>query len=203
MNHLIKKLTPNRLRPLVEARMTKDGAHDWHHIERVYRNGLTIAATEPQADQVVLRAALLLHDIGEKLIGHGNALVDEQEVGDILQPLGVPEEKWTAIVIAINEHSFTRNAKASSLEAAIVQDADRLDAIGAIGIGRAFGYGGTHNRTLYDPDDPTNTIQHFYDKLFKLCDMMNTTEGQRLAKERHQFMQHFVRQFMQEWGGGA
>jgi uncharacterized protein len=202
MNHLIKKLTPNTLRPLVEARMTKDAAHDWHHIERVYRNGLTIAATEAQAEQVVLRAALLLHDMGEKKIGHANALVDEQEVGEILAPLGVPKEKWPAIVSAINEHSFSRRAKASSLEAAIVQDADRLDAIGAIGIGRAFAYGGAHNRSLYDPDDPCNTIQHFYDKLFKLCQMMNTSEGRRLAHERHEFMLLFVRQFMQEWEGG-
>ena len=203
MKEVMKKLTPEHLRPLVEARMTKDAAHDWHHIERVYRHGLAIVNTEATADEMVLRAALVLHDIGEKTIGRGNALVDEALIGDILGPLGVAKEKWPAIVTAINEHSFTRGAKPSTLEAAIVQDADRLDAIGAIGVARAFAYGGANDRPLYSPDDPTNTIQHFDDKLFRLRDLMNTTEGRRLADERHRFMEDFVTQFMQEWRGNG
>ncbi len=198
MKSLLEILTPDHLRSLVEAKMSKDAAHDWYHIERVYRNGLRIGRTEPAVDQLVLQAALVLHDIGEKTIDKGNAIVDETLIGQILTPLGVPVTKLPAIVIAINEHSFTRRAKPSSLEAAIVQDADRLDAIGAIGIARAFAYGGANDRALYAPDDPTNTIQHFDDKLFKLRSLMNTNEGQRLADERHEYMQGFVATFMQE-----
>ena len=201
MNSILEMLTPDHLRSVVEAKMSKDAAHDWYHIERVYRNGLHIAKTEPSADQIVLQAALVLHDIGEKTIGKGNAIVNEALIGQILTPLGVPVTKLPAIVIAINEHSFTRGAKPSNLEAAIVQDADRLDAIGAIGIARAFAYGGANNRPLYAPNDPTNTIQHFDDKLFKLRGLMNTSEGQRLADERHEFMQQFVAKFMDEWAG--
>ncbi|MGB0383609.1 MAG: HD domain-containing protein [Ardenticatenaceae bacterium] len=203
VREVIRRLTPEELRPFIEARMTKDAAHDWHHIERVYRNGLAIASTEPQADEVVLRAALVLHDVGAKTIERGNALVDEALVGEILGAFGVAEEKWPAIVTAVNEHSFTRGAKPSTLEAAIVQDADRLDAIGAIGVARAFAYGGANHRALYSPHDPSNTIQHFDDKLFKLRDLMNTTEGRRLADQRHRFMEHFVAEFMKEWAGEA
>lgn len=194
-------LTPERLRPLVERRMTVDGAHDWHHIERVFRNGLAIAATEPTCHQGILRAALLLHDVGEKQFGQGNMVVDERLVGEILAPLNVPNDWLPAIVRAINDHSFTRGAVPSSLEAAIVQDADRLDAIGAIGIARAFAYGGAHQRPLYDPYDSTNSIQHFHDKLFTLRDRMNTAEGRRLAAERHAFMEEFVARFFREWEG--
>ncbi len=183
--------------------MTADAAHDWHHIERVFRNGLAIAATEPEADPIVLRAALLLHDVGEKRFGHGNALVTSEEVTDLLAPFEVPAEALPAIVTAINEHSFTRGARPSTLEAAIVQDADRLDAIGAIGVARAFAYGGANSRPLYDPDDLTNSIQHFHDKLFRLKERMNTREGRRLAEARHVFMEHFVAEFMQEWQGEA
>lgn len=201
MKSILDILTPDYLRPLVEAKMSKDAAHDWYHIERVYRNGLRIAKTEPTADQIILQAALVLHDIGEKTIGKGNAIVDEALIGQMLAPLGVPSEKVPAIVVAINEHSFTRGAKPSTLEAAIVQDADRLDAIGAIGIARAFAYGGANDRPLYAPNDPTNTIQHFDDKLFRLRGLMNTTEGRRLADERHEFMEAFVATFMEEWEG--
>ncbi|HEX8683549.1 MAG TPA: HD domain-containing protein [Ardenticatenaceae bacterium] len=200
---LPERLTPTSLRPLVEARMTADAAHDWHHIERVFRNGLAIAATEPEANAVVLRAALLLHDVGEKRFGHGNAVVTIEEVADLLAPFEVPSEAVPAIVTAINEHSFTRGAKPSTLEAAIVQDADRLDAIGAIGVARAFAYGGANGRPLYDPDDLTNSIQHFHDKLFHLTERMNTREGRRLAEARHAFMERFVAEFMHEWNGEA
>jgi len=200
MKTILEILTPDYLRPLVEAKMSKDAAHDWYHIERVYRNGLRIAKTEPTADEIILQAALVLHDIGEKTIGKGNAIVSEALIGNILAPLGVPSEKLPVIVVAINEHSFSRGAKPSTLEAAIVQDADRLDAIGAIGIARAFAYGGANDRPLYAPNDPTNTIQHFSDKLFRLRDLMNTNEGRRLADERHEFMKQFVARFMEEWG---
>jgi uncharacterized protein len=194
-------LTPDTLKPYILARMTTDVAHDWAHIERVYRNGMAIARTEPSVNQIVLKAALLLHDIGTKVFGKGNAVVEVNTIADLLAPFAVDQSLYPAIVTAMNEHSFTRGAPPSTLEAAIVQDADRLDAIGAIGIARCFAYGGAHDRALYDPQDKSNSIQHFYDKLFTLRDKMNTTEGKRLAEEKHQVMETFVAQFMREWDG--
>lgn len=191
----------NKLKPLVLARMGMDAAHDWAHIERVYRNGMLIAATEQEANRTVVAAALILHDIGAKQFGKGNAEVDEATVAELLEAAGVDEELYPQIVTAINEHSFTRGQPPSTIEAAIVQDADRLDAIGAIGIARCFAYGGAHDRPLYDPHDKTNSIQHFYDKLLKLKDAMNTDEGRRMAEERHGFMEEFLDQFFREWKG--
>lgn len=195
------ELSPISLKPYILARMTTDAAHDWAHLERVYRNGMTIAQTEPNVNQIVLKAALLLHDIGAKVFGKGNAVVEVNILADLLAPFAVDPSLYPAIVTAINEHSFTRGARPSTLEAAIVQDADRLDAIGAIGIARCFAYGGANQRPLYDPHDNTNSIQHFYDKLFMLRDKMNTVEGKRLANERHRVMEAFVAQFMGEWEG--
>jgi uncharacterized protein len=194
-------LTPTALRPRVEPRMKIDAAHDWGHIERVFRCGMAIAATEPAADLLVLRAALVLHDLGEKKQGGGNRLVDVGEVGEILLPLAVLAPALARIVAAINEHSFTRGQQPATLEAAIVQDADRLDAIGAIGIGRTFAYGGALGRPLYDPDDPSSTIHHFYDKLLLLRGGMHTMEGRRLADARHAFMEQFLEHFLHEWAG--
>lgn len=192
---------PDTLKPYIVAQMTTDPAHDWAHIERVYRNGMAIARTEPSVNLILLKAALLLHDIGAKVFGKGNAVVAVNTIADLLTPFAVDPSLYPAIVTAINEHSFTRGAPPSTLEAAIIQDADRLDAIGAIGIARCFAYGGANHRALYDPNDQTNSIQHFYDKLFTLKDKMNTTEGKRLAAERHEVMEAFVAQFMHEWDG--
>jgi uncharacterized protein len=194
-------LTPASLRPLVEPRMKIDAAHDWGHVERVFHCGMAIAATEPDTDLLVLRAALVLHDIGEKTEGSGNRLVGESEVHEILLPFAVPAPALSRIVAAINEHSFTRGQQPATIEAAIVQDADRLDAIGAVGIGRAFAYGGALGRPLYDPEDRRSTIHHFYDKLLLLRDGMHTTEGRRLADARHAFLEQFLEQFLQEWAG--
>ena len=195
------ELTPEAVSARVLERMTSDAAHDWAHVERVFRNGMAIGCTEKSATPVVFKAALLLHDIGAKTIGKGNAVVEAGEVAALLAPFDVDPRHYAAITSAINEHSFTRDARPSTLEAAIVQDADRLDAIGAIGIARCFAYGGAHRRALYDPDDRSNSIQHFYDKLFTLRDKMNTAEGRRLAEERHRFMETFVAEFMREWDG--
>jgi uncharacterized protein len=192
-------IAPDTLKSQIVARMTTDAAHDWAHIERVYAHGMTIAQEEPEVNLTVLQAALLLHDIGTKVIGKGNAVVTEEDVATLLTPLGVDASLFGAIVTAINDHSFTRGARPRSVEAAIVQDADRLDAIGAIGIARCFAYGGAHDRPLYDPNDQSNSIQHFYDKLFTLKDKMNTAGGKRLAAERHAVMEAFVAQFMKEW----
>lgn len=195
-----KPLTPEALRPLVEPLMRTDAAHDWHHIVRVWQNALAIAATEPRTDHEILNPAALLHDLGEKLPGQSNALVTEEIIAPLLAPFEVSPPKLPIIVQAINEHSFSRGWPPSSLEAAIVQDADRLDALGAIGIARTFAVGGARQRPLYDPSDLTNSIQHFYNKLLTLKDRMNTAEGRRLAERRHAFMEQFLVEFYSEWG---
>ncbi|HYN88088.1 MAG TPA: HD domain-containing protein, partial [Ardenticatenaceae bacterium] len=171
-----------------------------YHVARVWRSARAIAATEPDVDYEILDAAGLLHDIGEKQPGRGNALVDVETLAQLLAPFEVPPEKYARIVQAINEHSFSRGWAPGSIEAAILQDADRLDAIGAIGVARAFAVGGARGRPLYDPSDPTNSLQHFYDKLLKLKDRMNTAEGRRLAGRRHAFLEQFLAEFLREWG---
>lgn len=193
-------LDPGAIRPVLEAHMPTDAAHDWHHIVRVWRSAQAIAATEVGVDHEILDPAVLLHDLGEKLPGRGNALLAEAEIAPILAPFGVARAKLPAIVQAINEHSFTRGWAPGSIEAAILQDADRLDAIGAIGIARCFAVGGARRRPLYDPADSTNSVQHFYDKLLRLRDGMNTAEGRRMAEQRHAFMLGFLDQFFAEWG---
>ena len=201
MSQLAARLTPATLRPLIAAQMAQDAAHDWFHIERVFHNGLAIAATEDGVEEVVLRAALLLHDLGEKQPQGGNAPVRPDTIAGILRPLGVPEASIPPILTAINEHSYSQGRRPRSLESAILQDADRLDAIGAIGIARAFAFGGARGRPLYDPDDPSSTVHHFHDKLLRLKDGMHTAEGRRLAERRHQHMQDFLAQFDAEWHG--
>jgi uncharacterized protein len=193
-------ISPEALRPTIEALMKMDAAHDWHHILRVWRNAQAIAATEPGVDHEVLDPAVLLHDIGPKQPGQGNALVSADDLAPLLAPFAVSAAKLPILAQVINEHSFSRGWEASSLEAAILQDADRLDAIGAIGIARAFAVGGARQRPLYDPVDQTNSIQHFYDKLLHLQAGMNTTEGRRLAERRHALMEQFLSEFFAEWG---
>lgn len=190
-------LTPEALRPVIELLMTTDPAHDWHHVVRVWRLAQAIANTEPRVDHEVLDPAVLLHDIGTKQASGSNALVEVATIAPLLAPFGVPPAKLPAIAQAINEHSYSRGRRATSLEAAILQDADRL---GAIGIARVFAVGGARGRPLYDPDDPTSSIQHFYDKLLTLKDGMNTAEGRRLAGHRHAVMEQFLMEFYAEGG---
>ncbi|MCB0076041.1 MAG: HD domain-containing protein [Anaerolineales bacterium] len=199
MEPIAARLTPAAFQAQVEGRMTWDAAHDWFHIERVFAHGLAIAATEPSANAVVLRSALILHDLGAKQTGGGNALLSTAQIAPLLAPFGVDEALYGAVVAAINEHSFSRGLAPTSLEAAILQDADRLDAIGAIGIARAFAFGGACGLPLYDPQDQRSTIHHFYDKLLRLCEGMHTAEGQRLAALRHRVMQDFLNEFHAEW----
>ncbi|HBY94387.1 MAG TPA: metal-dependent phosphohydrolase [Chloroflexi bacterium] len=180
--------------------MATDPAHDWHHVVRVWRLAQAIAATEPAVDHEILDPAVLLHDISPKQPGSSNALIEAATIVPLLAPFDVPPHKLPAITQAINEHSYSRGWRATSLESAILQDADRLDAIGAIGIARVFAVGGARGRPLYDPHDPTNSVEHFYDKLLRLKDGMNTAEGCRLAEHRHAVLEQFLLEFYAEWG---
>jgi uncharacterized protein len=194
-----------------------EAGHDWFHIERVWKNAKRIAENEI-CDMETVELAALLHDIADPKFHNGNEAIGPKKAKAFLESIGI-EETVAAHVIAIIENmSFKNSFEASkfhSKELEIVQDADRLDAIGAIGIARAFHYGGFKNRKLYDPGIAPNlnmskseyknsdapSINHFYEKLLLLKDRMNTESAKRLAENRHKFMEDFLSQFKSEWNG--
>lgn len=193
-----------------------EGGHDWFHIERVYKNALLIAKNEAVNLEIIALGALL-HDIADAKFHDGDETIGPKKAKEFLEQAKA-EESVVNHVIKIIENISYRSGKDSefhSKELAIVQDADRLDAIGAIGIARTFNYGGFKNRKIYDPNIPPQlnmskeeykkglnpTINHFYEKLLLLKDKMNTEKGKKLAEERHQFMETFLDQFYAEWEG--
>ena len=180
-----------------------DGSgHDFDHTMRVYRMALKIAEREGAAVKVVSLAALL-HDVDDRKISPETCEKKERAVS-FLRKNGADEELVGQVVQAISEISFSEgNGKPSTLEGMCVQDADRLDAIGAIGIARAFAFGGSRNRRMYDPEglDQGSTIQHFYDKLLKLKGGMNTVAGKELAVQRDAWLRAFLEEFYAEAEG--
>lgn len=194
-----------------------EGGHDWFHIERVYKNAILIAKEEVCNLQVVQLSALL-HDIADSKFHNGDETIGPKIARQFLESEKVPDAIINHVVLIIENISFKGgnfDKKFHSAELDIVQDADRLDAIGAIGIARAFNYGGFKNRALYDPEIAPNTnmtideyknsqaptLNHFYEKLLLLKDKMNTSTGKKIAKERHRFMENFLAQFYAEWEG--
>lgn len=188
----------------VKTRLEKEGSgHDWWHVKRVYENSIEIAKKEKEVDFFILALAALLHDIADHKFGYTD-IDRENIITDFLKNEGVIDKDIKKIVYIVNNISFKSGKnthKIESIEGKIVQDADRLDAIGAIGIGRAFTYGGYKNRLMYDPDseDGLDTISHFYDKLLLLKDKMNTESGKEMAESRHKFMEYFLEEFYKEW----
>lgn len=194
-----------------------EGGHDWFHIERVYKNALLIAKNT-DCDLRVIQLGALLHDIADSKFHNGDETIGPKTARLFLESENVSEDIIVHVVNIIENISYKGGnfeKKFSSLELDIVQDADRLDAIGAIGVARAFNYGGFKNRALYNPEitPVTNmtkeeykknnapTINHFYEKLLLLKDKMNTETGKQLAEERHRFMETFLAQFYAEWEG--
>lgn len=195
-----------------------EGGHDWFHTHRVFLNSQKIAETE-QVDTLVVALGALLHDIADAKFHNGDETVGPKVAKEFLSSIKVDEGVITHIINIINHISFknslSEGEKFTSLELQVIQDADRLDAIGAIGIARAFNYGGFKNRALYDPEIASNlnmnkdeykksaapTINHFYEKLLLLKDKMNTKTGKKLAEKRHQYMLDFLEQFYKEWNG--
>ena len=177
-----------------------DGSgHDFDHTLRVYHMAVRIAGEEG-ADVEMVALAALLHDVDDHKLSPETCEHKDRAVA-FLKSQGVSEQKIHRIVEIISEISFSAgNGRPSTLEGMCVQDADRLDAIGAIGIGRAFAFGGSRGRRMHDPDglDKTATVEHFYDKLFKLKDLMTTPTGKNLAKQRDEFMHSFLEQFYAE-----
>jgi uncharacterized protein len=194
-----------------------EGGHDWFHIERVWKNAKTIATTE-NVNMLVVELAALLHDIADAKFYDGDENIGPEKARLFLQNLKVYEETIQHVENIIRNISFKGGnfePTFSSPELAVVQDADRLDAMGAIGIARAFNYGGFKNRELYNPAIKPDmqmdknaykittapTINHFYEKLLLLKDRMNTATGKRLAEKRHAFMEKYLDEFYAEWEG--
>lgn len=183
-----------------------DSGHDWWHIDRVRRIAKFINEQEAIADPFILEIASLLHDSADSKFagndtGDAYALIDEFMINT-----GLNEIKDQVIEV-IRNVSFSKKNPSGNLNdpvLLVLQDADRLDALGAIGIARAFNYGGFRNNAIYVPGDKSNsnvhsTIGHFYDKLLKLKDMMNTSTGRKIAVERHLYLEKFLEQFYKEW----
>lgn len=194
-----------------------EGGHDWWHIERVYNNTRQIAASEP-VNLFVASLGALLHDIADAKFNNGDEEAGPHKARAFLQSLQVNEVTIEHVENIIRHISFKGGHftnKFSSPELSVVQDADRLDAIGAIGIARAFNYGGFRNRDLYNPyvkpdmnmtkeayrNSTAPTINHFYEKLLMLKDRMNTGTGKKMAEQRHAFMEQYLEQFYAEWDG--
>ncbi|RIV35109.1 HD domain-containing protein [Flagellimonas lutimaris] len=196
-----------------------EGGHDWFHIERVFNTSKLILKHE-QGNSIIVQLAALLHDIADPKFHGGDESLGPKIAEKFLESQSVDEETNAHVVNIIKHMSFKNSLeqngeKFTSKELQIVQDADRLDAIGAIGIARAFNYGGFKNRELYNPEIAPNlnmtkegykkstapTINHFYEKLLLLKEKMNTPTGKKLAEQRHQFMLNYLEQFYKEWNG--
>jgi uncharacterized protein len=194
-----------------------EGGHDWFHIERVYNNTVAIAKNE-KCDLLVCQLGALLHDIADSKFHNGDEAIGPETARKFLDGESVAEEIVEQVILIIENISFKGGnfeKQFNSIELQVVQDADRIDAIGAIGIARTFNYGGFKNRTIYNPEIKPNltmskeeykktdspTINHFYEKLLLLKDIMNTNSGKKIAQKRHEFMETFLEQFYGEWEG--
>lgn len=194
-----------------------EGGHDWFHIERVYKNALRIA-NEENCDITVVKLGALLHDIADSKFHDGDETIGPKVAREFLEQQNTAESSIAHVIQIIENISYKGGnfeKKFNSKELEIVQDADRLDAIGAVGIARAFNYGGFKNRPLYNPNTAPKlnmtkeeyktaegpTLNHFYEKLLLLKEKMNTPTGKAIAEERHQFMETFLSQFYAEWEG--
>jgi uncharacterized protein len=197
-----------------ETLKNAEGGHDWWHIYRVWNNAKLIAKTE-NADLLIIELAALLHDIADSKFHNGDEEIGPVTAGNFLRSIKVDEQTIQHVQQIIRHISFKSGFDKTgfhSIELDIVQDADRLDAIGAIGIARAFNYGGFKGRKIYDPGIKPNlnmtkeqyknsaapTINHFYEKLLLLKDKMNTPGGKKLARQRHDFMVSYLNQFYSE-----
>lgn len=208
-----KALILEKTRDFVKEKMYKEGSgHDWFHVERVCNMAKYLAQKE-SADMFIVEMTALLHDIDDwKFSDVYNTTVTEE----FLKSVEVSEEDSNRILNIIKTMSYKGgvvDSTQNTIEGMVVQDADRLDALGAIGIARAFAYGGSKNRSMYDPsikpidfkslDEVKNkdnhTINHFYEKLFKLKDLMNTNTAKDIAKKRHKYMENFIEEFYSEW----
>lgn len=212
-----QQTTLDNVKAFVKQKLSHDfSGHDMAHIERVVKLANKILNHQPQANAFIVLMSAYLHDvIDEKVIADVDNAINELQ--DYLRTLNLTTKEIRAIFDIIENMSYRKNLSQKttlSLEGQIVQDADRLDAIGAIGIGRTFYYGGNKHNIMHDPNilprtklnednykQPNTVINHFYEKLFLLKDMMNTQTAKQIAEQRHEILVKFVKQFEQEWLG--
>lgn len=211
----MKNLIQNTVEFVKEKLEGAEAGHDWFHIERVWKLSRKIAETE-SCNQEVVELAALLHDIADPKFHNGDETLALKVSRDFLESQNAEEELIEQVLFIIKNISFKNRGEVPKnlpVELKIVQDADRIDAIGAIGIGRTFNFGGFKNNPMYDPNvEPKlnmskeeykksngTTINHFYEKLLLLKDLMNTEKGKEIAGERHDFMLKFLDQFYKEW----
>lgn len=211
-------LIPNTISFVKKTLKKAEGGHDWFHIERVWKTAMHIAEKEEHVDHEVIALGALLHDIADSKFYNGDESVGPKIAEEFLISQDASAETIKAVINIIKHISFKGGNQLqtyTSKELDVVQDADRLDALGAIGIARTFNYGGYKGHALYDPEITPNlhmtkeeyknstapTLNHFYEKLLLLKDRMNTATGKQLAEERHAFMELFLKQFYKEWEG--
>lgn len=206
-----KDIILKETKTFVKNKLYKESSgHDWFHIKRVY-NLATYICEKEGGDEFIIKMTALLHDIDDWKFSNNSKTTE-----DFLKSLDVDEESIHKIINIITTMSYKGgvvDSAQSNIEGKIVQDADRLDAMGAIGIARAFTYGGSKNRLMYDPDIKpmdfqnldevknldNHTINHFYEKLLKLRDLINTDTAKQIAEERHRFMEIYLDEFFYEW----
>ncbi len=212
-------LIENTIAFVKETLKGAEGGHDWFHIHRVYLNAQLISKNE-DVDDLIIALGALLHDIADAKFYDGDETVGPKKAAAFLLSQNVDSSVIEHVVKIIEHISFKNSLslegeKFTSKELEVIQDADRLDAIGAIGIARCFNYGGFKNREIYNPEIVPNlnmskeeyksstspTINHFYEKLLLLKDKMNTKTGLKIASERHKFMKNYLDQFYAEWNG--
>lgn len=208
-----------RVADAVRAAMEGEGSgHDWWHVWRVWRLADRLAKTEPRADRTVVALGALLHDLGDWKFHGGDEEAAPREAGRLLKRLGAAPAVIARVQAVCREVSYKGAGVAdrpTSLETKVVQDADRLDAIGAIGVARTFAYGGAKSRSMYEPGEKPvlhrtfaaykksrgHTINHFHEKLLLLRDRMHTRGARRIAAKRHRFLVTFLERFHREWDG--
>jgi len=189
--------------------------HDQSHVERVYNLALRLAREE-KADLDVVKAAALLHDIARAMEDEGkiadHAMEGARMAKGILEEVGFPKEKVPKVIDCIEAHRFRKGLEAQSLEARILQDADRLDIIGAIGVARVFTRGGWGNIPIHEPSSQPkdkydgkslSSVNHIYEKILKVKDTINTATAKQIAEERHRFVEQFLQRLLREWNGEA
>ena len=203
----------------IKKKFSGEGSgHDWWHVHRVWKTAKSIAMEEGDIDLLVVELGALLHDIADFKFYDGNEEIGASKTREWLSSFDLPPEIVTHVCDIVRNVSFKGSGVADLMktkEGMIVQDADRLDAMGAVGIARVFAYGGSKNHQLYDPavglqkydsveaysKNKSSSFNHFHEKLFLLKDRMHTKTGKRIAQERHEYMQEYVERFLQEWDG--
>ena len=213
-----KEQIVNKTADYIKAKLIGErSGHDWWHVYRVWRSAVYIGKQE-KADLFVVELASLLHDIADWKFQDGNDDVGPQLAKEWLEELAVDEIVISHVCQIIKDASFKGlgvTSKMKSIEGMIVQDADRLDAIGAIGIARAFAYGGAKGREMYNPEikpekhvsfeqyknNKSSVVNHFYEKLLLLKELMNTATAKKIAEKRHKLMEEYLDNFFQEWEG--